>query len=713
MPLAGRRPARQERSADAGPIGDSPGPDGAGLGVAAQDLVAQILEVDPDGVVFLDLEGRFIFANPAAERILGVSREKILSKTVVDTAWRLAGPDGRPLDPDSLPNVAALRAGHPLHGVEISVVRPDGERIVLSVSAAPLRGPGGEAVGVVASFRDVTEQKFAEATLRTLLEKHRLVEKATNDTIWDWCLLSDHVTYSEAAAGMLGYDPAEVGSTDTWWSDRVHPDDLERVNRTVREVLEAGEDAWATEYRFRRGDGTWADILERGYVLRNERGEPVRMVGTMQNITARRRAEEAQRFLAEASRALATSLDLDETLGTLTRLAVPRLADHCIIDLFEESGEVRRVAEVHADPAMAEVMCELRRYSGDPTLPTWKTEALSRGEPVRIPQVTDELLRDAARNDRHLELLRRLGMATYVSFPLIARGRLLGALTLGALEAGRFERDDGALAEALADRAALAVENARLYMEAQRASQAKSDFLAVMSHELRTPLTAVIGYAELLERGISGPVNPTQQRHLGHVKESAWHLLRLIDEILYFARMDAGRDRVERERVRLAELLAGAAGMIEAAAREKGLRLRVEAPDAGDEVETDAGKVRQILLNLLSNAVKFTDVGEVWLVGEVGPDGLTLEVGDTGVGIAEGHLDRIFEPFWQADQSMTRRTGGAGLGLSVTRQLVRRLGGEITVESAPGRGSVFRVTLPHSPVDAQRGGGPAAVRAGA
>jgi signal transduction histidine kinase len=231
--------------------------------------------------------------------------------------------------------------------------------------------------------------------------------------------------------------------------------------------------------------------------------------------------------------------------------------------------------------------------------------------------------------------------------------------------------------------------------DAETANRTKGDFLAVMSHELRTPLSAIIGYQELLADGITGPVTEPQRHQLGRIKISARHLLELIDEILMYSRAEAGKEEVLYEVASVNAVVDEAAGLIEPLAADKQVSVAVARLDAPLSIRTDPTKVRQVLVNLLSNAVKFTDPhGTVTLTARRSGDTLELAITDSGIGIEPEYLERIFDPFWQVEQKATRRAGGTGLGLSVSRRLARLLGGEIVVASEVGRGSVFTVILP-------------------
>jgi signal transduction histidine kinase len=225
------------------------------------------------------------------------------------------------------------------------------------------------------------------------------------------------------------------------------------------------------------------------------------------------------------------------------------------------------------------------------------------------------------------------------------------------------------------------------------ANRSKGDFLAVMSHELRTPLTTIIGYADLMLGNIPTTVGERGKTYVQRVRTAADHLLALIDQILIYSRLEIGRLDTQPEQLSVSDVVREVVALMEPIAEERGLEFVVPETPAV-LVETDLGKLRQILLNLVTNAIKFTEKGVVELTVEDEDEHVVFVVRDTGPGIEPAHIDSVFNPFWQVDQSSTRRAGGTGLGLTVSRRLARLLGGDVDVRSRVARGSTFRVRLP-------------------
>jgi PAS domain S-box-containing protein len=497
---------------------------------------------------------------------------------------------------------------------------------------------------------------------------------------------------NRVAAELVGRAPEELVGRVLW---EVHPgNDDAPFAQVLRNAMT--NCVQATGEAFSASIGRWIEY--RAYPT----DDGLSLV--FRDIDARRRHDERLRFLAEASTLLSSSLDYETTLSNVAELAVPALASSCVIDLVGENSELERVATVFDSAELGRLVGELRRrnpITADTRHPA--LHVLATGESIFYPEIGSDTLPNVVDDSPDsLALARRLNPTSCVFVALRARGRTLGVMSLSTTgNRRRFDEQDRVLIEELAQRVAMAVDNARLHeaerrarAEAEAANQAKSDFLAIMSHELRTPLTAVVGYTELLSDEVVGPVNETQREHLARVRASSEHLLMLIEEILSYARIEAGRERVHIEEFGLAALLEQTAVIIRPLAEKKSLEFTLAGHDTRVVMRSDPQKIRQIMINLLANAVKFTTKGGVRLSARVYDDRVALEVADTGPGIAREHLDRVFDAFWQVDQRMTRKSGGTGLGLSVARQLARLLGGDVSVRSTIGEGSLFVVDLP-------------------
>jgi predicted ATPase/signal transduction histidine kinase len=409
-------------------------------------------------------------------------------------------------------------------------------------------------------------------------------------------------------------------------------------------------------------------------------------------------AEDAERrsaFVAEASALLSESLDYEETFVHLGRLCVRALADHCFIDIVE-GREIRRLAGAHRDPTKTPVLGELQqRYpprwdSGHPAATILRT-----GEPLLMPELPDAVLRAMCDDEEHFRLLRELGTRTGLSVPLIARGQMLGALTLSSGAPGRrFGRADLDLAQEVARRAAIAIDNARLYRASQEAVRARNEFLTVASHELNTPVTSLMLAIQSMRR--AGPtgrsIDPqATSRLLELVARQGSRLTRLVNDLLDVSRIEAGRLQLELTDVDLGALVREVVERFEADLSQARCAVSIhgDAPAVG---RWDRSRIDRVVTNLLANAIKF-GAGkpiEIFLGAERGV--ARLAVRDHGIGIDSSQYNRIFERFERAVSE--RHYGGLGLGLYISRRIVEDHGGSIRCESRPDAGSTFTVELP-------------------
>jgi signal transduction histidine kinase/ActR/RegA family two-component response regulator len=416
---------------------------------------------------------------------------------------------------------------------------------------------------------------------------------------------------------------------------------------------------------------------------------------------ARHGIEDANRrlsFLGEASAMLGASIDYETTLKSLARLAVPELADWCIVDVVDVRGDLRRVAVSAVQSEKEAVLHELqRRYPAQWDSPSPASQALRSGRTVHYPEFTREQLTATVRDQLHLSLIQSLDPRSTIAAPMIARGHTVGAITLAFAESGRrYDAEDVVTAEELARRAALAVDNARLYADAQEASRLKDQFLSILSHELRTPLNAIVGWSDILHAGVDAE---TARHAVDVIRRNASTQTQLISDILDIQRIVSGKLQLNMRSVGLGAIVDAVVDTLTPAAQAKQIEIRKPGPSDGDVVHGDPDRLQQIAWNLLSNAIKFTPKGgwvEVILSRRV--DALELIVQDSGPGMDPGFIPYAFDRFRQADSGAARHHAGLGLGLAIARDLTALHGGEVSAGNREGgRGAIFTVRLPRLP----------------
>lgn len=417
---------------------------------------------------------------------------------------------------------------------------------------------------------------------------------------------------------------------------------------------------------------------------------------------ARRRAA----FLAEAGRLLAESVDQASTLIALTKLALPTLGAWCIVDVLEEGGAIRRLGIYHPDPEKQKLVHELEAsWKAEPGDPFGAPAMLRDARTLAITSNIEPALAASAHSSENLNILRQLGIGSLLTVPLVARKRLLGAITFVSSQRGvSYSPEDVQLAQDVANRGALALDNAQVYdlalvlqRSAETANKAKTAFLGAMSHELRTPLNAIGGYIDILDMGLRGPVTEDQHADFARVKTNQQHLALLITEILNFARVGSGRLSYEILDVKACDAMQHAINLIEPLFGQRGILFDGISGDSTIVARADPERVTQILVNLLSNAIKFTAPGgHISAECAVVDDTVTLSLTDTGIGIAGDKHETIFEPFIQLKEGLADRESGVGLGLAISRDLARAMNGDLTVESAEGKGARFTLSLPRA-----------------
>jgi PAS domain S-box-containing protein len=478
------------------------------------------------------------------------------------------------------------------------------------------------------------------------------------------------------------------------WLDAISPSDRERVARAWDDAI-ASRATFDEQFRLRLADASYRWVASRAVPVYDAEGNASEWVSTTTDIHDAKVSDDARRFLAKATELFSSSLNYEETLTTLTTLAVPEMADWCTVDIADETHPPhRRLAVAHVDPAKTEFAWELyRKFPSDPE--NDQIGAVMRsGKSQLVSTIPEGMFEALVKDEEQLRIVRELGLFSWMIVPLRSRGRVLGAVSFVSSDSQRrFTEVDLRQAEEFARRASVAIDNATLYRDAQDANRAKDEFLATLSHELRTPMTSILGWARLLRMGL--PADEAVGA-VEAIEKSALVQAQLIDDILDVSRIISGKLRVDPEPVDLRMIAEAALTTVHPAAQAKNIEILTAFPPAVPSVAGDEGRLQQVIWNLLSNAIKFTPRGgTVTLRIAVAGSLLRLTVQDTGDGISPEFLPHVFEAFRQQDSSTTRVHGGIGLGLAIVRYIVELHGGRATVESSgSGKGSTFTVDLP-------------------
>ncbi|MEQ6291918.1 PAS domain S-box protein [Vogesella sp. GCM10023246] len=662
------------------------------LTASAYGLVGEVLH-DDDGQPFLRLHALTDISWDDASRAAFANRLHTgMEFRRLDTLLGQVLQTAQPVlsnNPAQDPRAGGQPVGHPVLQNFMAVPVLHGEQLVGLVGVANRAGGYDEQLlallqpllvtygQVISATRSRNEFRLASEALRQAEERWKFAIEGAGHGVWDWDIPSQKVEGSTLLARMLGYTDDELSCSEAQWRERIHPDDVELLNGRLQPALAGLESTFVTEHRLRHKDGSYIWVLGRGMVIRrDEHGQPLRMIGTMTDISHSKATELALKAnQLRLSSMIETAMDgiittdaalnivvfnpaaermfgyqATQMIGRPLDLLLPdgRAEHHhqLMLRFADEAARAGGMATRSPRPLLG------RRADGVPfPVEVSISYADNGGQPIYTAVVRDITERKAAEE----ELLQ---LATSLEYRVQERTR--------ELEVAREQ--------------------------AESANRAKSSFLANMSHEIRTPLNSVLGMAHL---ALQTRLDARQRDYLDKISVSGQHLLGLINDILDFSKIEAGKLELDSGDFDLKALLEELRGLVAQRAQEKRLRLAIElVPQVPRYLRGDALRLRQVLLNLLSNAIKFTEHGQVQLRVTVQADErIGFSVCDSGIGMTPQVQARLFQSFQQADSSTSRKYGGTGLGLAISYQLVQLMGGNLQVSSQPGQGSEFGFSL--------------------
>ncbi|HEX5099583.1 MAG TPA: PAS domain S-box protein [Polyangiaceae bacterium] len=689
--------------------------------------------VEDYAIYMLDPEGNVTTWNKGAGRMTGYGAEEIVGRSFA----RFFPPEDVEAGKPARELATALRDGR--NEDEGWRVRKDGSHFWANATLTALRGSHGEHLGFAKVTRDLTARREAEERERQLEREHaaraaaELGERKVRESeeryralserleivfenVADCILAEDregHIVFANsAAASMFGYESMQTLLDSQPGELYAGIDLLDELGARVpadrrpsARVLAGQRTMSGTfEMRAKHGDLDRWVYVRAGSVLGSD-GEPELAISIWHDVSLERLQERQEKYLAQATAALGTSLDRRETLANLAQSLVPGLADWCSIHVVE-GDEARCMAVAHTDPRKGKLLESFyTKFPEQRSERSLKWRVIRSGESEVFNDIGEEVLSRITEEPERRAIAREVGIRSLLVAPIHHRTRVVGAICFVNAESNRvYDFSHAALAEELGRRAGVALENAELYADAQRAvrlaehaSRAQDEFLATVSHELRTPLSAILGWSQVLRDRVN---DPTLKKPLEVIHRNALAQVRIIDDILEVSRIITGKFRIDPKPADLLAITRDAVEAVRPSANAKQIEILFHSTTDYRLLLADPDRLQQAIWNLLSNAVKFTSAGGKIEVREsqVGSN-VVLSVTDTGAGIAPDVLSHVFDRFWQADSSTTRRVGGLGLGLALVRHIIELHGGAVEAASeGPGKGSTFTLRLPVEPV---------------
>ncbi|MBW9256654.1 MAG: PAS domain S-box protein [Candidatus Thiodiazotropha sp. (ex. Lucinisca nassula)] len=668
-----------------------------------------LVETSSDLIWEVNTEGIYTYASPQVEAILGYKPEEIIGKTPFEI-----------MPPEESQRVsevfgALISKTAPLLDLENINLHRDGHQVILETSGVPFFDQDGNIAGYRGIDRDVTARIQTEKELRESERRLREAQRLAHIGNWDFDLTTNELFWSDEVYRIYGVSPDSFEPTYESFLNAVHPCDRERLEKTYREAVTNNQPFEISHRLVRPDDGRIRYVLGHSKQITDSSGKVVRSVGTVQDVTALELTSRSLRTLSEVNQALVYAVDEQALLDSVCELLVAVGGYRMAWVGYPQQDEAKSVQPVAWHGHESGYIEKLNV--------TWSHEERGRGPTGQAIRSREPFVIRDTQTDVDFAPWRAAaqtrGYRSVIGLPLMVSGDLLGVLTVYSSDDNAFDDPEVMMLKELAGDLAFGIHTQRLrraLLEHQEnlehlvdtrtaelsaannrlveLDRLKSMFIASMSHELRTPLNAIISFSSILLQGLLGDLDEQQKDSVWRIQRAGNHLKTLITDVIDISKIEAGRIEVYVENVNTKEIVDEVTDSIRKEAAAKGLSLNIWA-NSWPTVETDQLRLKQCLLNLLSNAIKYTEKGEIAFTVIEETTSIAFEVRDTGIGISELDIPKLFKAFERLESHLRIHAGGTGLGLYLTKKIATELlHGKIEVESHLNQGSMFRLTIP-------------------
>jgi PAS domain S-box-containing protein len=637
----------------------------------------QALEDMEDGLYTLDQDWKFIYLNDIALKSVNKTREELIGRVIWDISPHILN--------------------HPFHKILREAM--SSQKITEVEDYFPFSGrwykvklfPSRDSVTIM--YQDVTDLKAVREEMERSEKEFKFLADSIPQLVWSMRPNGDSDYFNSRWQEYLGYIPAENSQFD--WAEIIHPDDLARAGQSWNEATETGK--YETEYRLKDKEGCYHWFIARALPIRDNSGNIRKWFGTATDIDQQKRNDQKNKFLAEASNLLISSIDYQETLKNIARMAVPYFADWCTVDMVEDN-EISRLAVAHQEPSKVELAKELfQRFRPKLDDPIGLPNVIRTGVSEFVPFLPDSVFSENPQlNQESQKIFRDLGLNSYMVVPLKSHDKVIGGISFVNDKTRLYTESDLAIAEDLAGRASLAINNALLYQESSKQKEELAqvnkeleNFAYIASHDLSEPLRTITGYSQLLVKRYRDKLDQDGSEFIDLIVESSKRMRNLIEDLLSFSMLGAGK--LNLVQLDLNQIMENVLDNLKIAIQENQAKIIYDSLPA---LKAEPTLISQLFQNLIGNAIKYRSATPpvINISWEKKDQEYMFKVSDNGIGIDPRFFDKVFVIFHRLKDKNDVK--GSGIGLSTSKKIVGLHGGQIWVESEPGKGTTFCFTLP-------------------